>query len=101
MRDGGFASPTSVLGTQIRGTSRDVIRARERAGGGSLAGRVAERTSLGVWAGLIRVPSNRKRTASGCSALREQKALKIWREGSASGEAGGQRGVRLWCRSDG
>ena len=33
---------------------------------------------------MIREPSNRKRTASGCSALREQKALKIWREGSAS-----------------
>ena len=28
---------------------------------------------------MIREPSNRKRTASGCSALREQKALKIWR----------------------
>lgn len=28
----------------------------------------------------MRVPSKRKRTASGCSALREQNALKIWRE---------------------
>ena len=50
---------------------------------------------------MIREPSNRKRTASGCSALREQKALKIWREGCASGQVGGQRRVRQWSRSDG
>ena len=96
----------SVRGTVASGhpdswhPSRSDSRAGAR-GGRLAAGRVAERTSLGVWLGLIREPSNRKRTASGCSALREQKALKIWREGSASGEAGGQRRVRRRSRSDG
>ena len=79
----------SVRGTVASGhpDSWHPSRSDSRAGarGGRLAAvRVAERTSLGVWLGLIREPSNRKRTASGCSALREQKALKIWREGSAS-----------------
>ena len=33
-RNSVFASPLSLLGTQIRGTPRDLIRVRERAGGG-------------------------------------------------------------------
>lgn len=36
------------------------------------------RTSLGVWWGLMRWPSKRKRTAPGWRDLREQNALKIW-----------------------
>lgn len=50
-----------------------------------LEGTRARLTSCGVWVGLMRCPSKRKRTAPGWRDLREQKAVKICEEEGGRG----------------